>query len=311
MTACPTRSTGRSLHRQARAATALALTGVLAGALAACAPYQDGSAWAGYALQREESGGLRLDRSPPDAPFDSRDVTRNFLTVALGAEPNPVGTQHGERSLPSGVLRRWEAPIRWLVADDSTTSVRDGPRVERTFERLARLTGHDIAPAGDGPANLYVLFLRPEDYPALTAAPSKWPSGQWLMGFVDRFGRAPGTPCVATFTATGDGAAEGPDRIAFAVVLIRAGLPSRLAEACVEEELSQTMGLPNDDPHIRPSIFNDDQEFALLTRHDEILLRMLYDPRLEPGMTTAQIAPIAGRLATDVMQQTSVAGTVE
>ena len=43
------------------------------------------------------------------------------------------------------------------------------------------------------------------------------------------------------------------------------------------------MGLPNDSPEARPSLFNDDLEFALLTEHDAVLLRMLYDPRLRPG----------------------------
>ncbi|MFT7253735.1 MAG: hypothetical protein ACI81Q_001152, partial [Paracoccaceae bacterium] len=42
----------------------------------------------------------------------------------------------------------------------------------------------------------------------------------------------------------------------------------------------------------RPSIFNDDEEFALLTTHDELLLRILYDPRLSPGMQPDQARPI-------------------
>ena len=32
------------------------------------------------------------------------------------------------------------------------------------------------------------------------------------------------------------------------------------------------MGLANDSPEARPSIFNDDEEYALLTGHDEMLL---------------------------------------
>jgi len=43
--------------------------------------------------------------------------------------------------------------------------------------------------------------------------------------------------------------------------------------------------LANDSPSARPSIFNDDDEFALLTTHDEMLLKMLYDKRLSAGMT--------------------------
>ncbi|MFO7759375.1 MAG: DUF2927 domain-containing protein, partial [Roseovarius sp.] len=51
-----------------------------------------------------------------------------------------------------------------------------------------------------------------------------------------------------------------------------------------------------DSPTARPSIFNDDDEFALLTRHDEILLELLYDPALDPGMTPDEARPILRRL---------------
>ncbi len=40
-------------------------------------------------------------------------------------------------------------------------------------------------------------------------------------------------------------------------------------------EIAQGLGLPNDSPTARPTIFNDDEEFALLTRQDEMMLRML------------------------------------
>lgn len=51
----------------------------------------------------------------------------------------------------------------------------------------------------------------------------------------------------------------------------------------------------------RPSIFNDDEEFSLLTRHDELLLRILYDPRLRPGITEAEARPIVTTIATELM----------
>ena len=62
------------------------------------------------------------------------------------------------------------------------------------------------------------------------------------------------------------------------------------------------MGLPNDSPDARPSLFNDDLEFALLTEHDAILLRMLYDPRLQPGMTSAEVRPLLPDIARDARQ---------
>ncbi len=69
-----------------------------------------------------------------------------------------------------------------------------------------------------------------------------------------------------------------------AIAIIRDEHPSLLRRSCVHEEVAQGLGLPNDSPSARPTIFNDDEEFALLTPHDELLLRMLYDRRLQPGL---------------------------
>ena len=53
----------------------------------------------------------------------------------------------------------------------------------------------------------------------------------------------------------------------------------------------------------RPSIFNDDEEFAFLTTHDELLLQMLYDPRFETGMAPNEAAPIARIIAREYLAQ--------
>jgi hypothetical protein len=44
-------------------------------------------------------------------------------------------------------------------------------------------------------------------------------------------------------------------------------------------------------PCARPSIFNDDDEFATLTSMDAVMLQILYNPRLLPGMTLDQARP--------------------
>ena len=82
---------------------------------------------------------------------------------------------------------------------------------------------------------------------------------------------------------------------AFAV--IRAEHPDLLRLSCIHEEITQGLGLPNDSPRARPSIFNDDEEFAFLTAHDELLLRILYSPELRPGMSPAEARPIVFSLA--------------
>ena len=85
------------------------------------------------------------------------------------------------------------------------------------------------------------------------------------------------------------------------IILIRAEHPPLTRLSCVHEEMAQAMGLPNDSPDARPSLFNDSLEFALLTEHDAILLRMLYDPRLRPGMTAAEARPLLPAIAADAI----------
>jgi hypothetical protein len=79
-----------------------------------------------------------------------------------------------------------------------------------------------------------------------------------------------------------------------------------MRRSCIEEEMTQALGLANDDPAIRPSIFNDDEEFALLTKHDEILLKMLYDPRLRVGMTPERARPLLRAVAEDALKSNRI-----
>jgi len=94
---------------------------------------------------------------------------------------------------------------------------------------------------------------------------------------------------------------SGTDVYTDAIAVIRAELPELSRRACYYEELAQGMGLPNDSPRARPSLFNDTAEFAVLTTLDEQLLRMLYDPRLRIGMREREARPVIRRIASELM----------
>lgn len=66
--------------------------------------------------------------------------------------------------------------------------------------------------------------------------------------------------------------------------------------ACVVEEITQTLGLPNDSDSAFPSIFNDNTPEDLLSPLDVVLLKLLYEPELKVGMTERQVTPIVKRL---------------
>ncbi len=110
-----------------------------------------------------------------------------------------------------------------------------------------------------------------------------------------------GTPIDTFCTAYAFAQPANPSSYAAVMVLIRAEHPALTRASCVQEEMAQAMGLPNDYAAARPSLFNDSLEFAFLTEHDEILLRMLYDRRLKPGMTVAEARPLLPEIAQDAI----------
>src|SRR5690606_30868465 len=94
------------------------------------------------------------------------------------------------------------------------------------------------------------------------------------------------------------------NRLRGAHIFIGSEATGIMRRLCLHEEITQGLGLTNDSD-ARPSIFNDDQEFALLTDHDRLLLRTLYDPRLKPGMTEAEAMPLVKRIVGELSEPRS------
>ncbi|MEX2201756.1 MAG: DUF2927 domain-containing protein [Dongiaceae bacterium] len=69
--------------------------------------------------------------------------------------------------------------------------------------------------------------------------------------------------------------------------------------ACVVEEMTQVLGLPNDSDEVFPSIFNDNSIDDKLTELDRMLIRLLYDPALPPGMERDNALALIEMLAFD------------
>lgn len=72
--------------------------------------------------------------------------------------------------------------------------------------------------------------------------------------------------------------------ISRAVIVVNAERLLIRINHCLLEEMTQSLGLPNDSNEINPSIFSDASRRTELTRTDLIILKALYDPRLTPGM---------------------------
>ena len=93
---------------------------------------------------------------------------------------------------------------------------------------------------------------------------------------------------------------EPNSAISSALVIIRNELPDIMRRACIHEEIAQSLGLTNDSHFARPSIFNDDDEFATLTKFDKILIQILYDHRLKPGISKKEASQLVRQIANGI-----------
>ncbi|MBT8154487.1 DUF2927 domain-containing protein [Epibacterium ulvae] len=242
-------------------------------------------------------GLLREDGGGPDTPYDADDLIRNFEAIAFFDEHfrQGIGT--------NGALSKWEKPVRLeaVFAPTVTAEQRqsDQQELEKYAERLARITGHPVSAVQRG-GNFKVIYAGVDDKSFIRTEVLR----QLPRINASQLDTLVNTPEIYFCLVVAGGPLSAPFAYTQGVALIRAEHPTLTRRACLHEEVAQGLGLRNDSPKARPSIFNDDDEFARLTSHDELLLKMLYDPRLEPGMTTDEAGPIVREIAYELTGET-------
>jgi len=240
-------------------------------------------------------GLLRRDGGGADTPFTNTMLARNFEQISFYNEYNSDFSGRGGAS----PLRRWAAPVRMdvIFGEGVPPSQRqsDTQSIRTYASRLNNATGHSVSMGKS--ANFIVIVASEDDRLASLNAAAARISGVSPSSLAPLVNLPRDTYCVVAAYATGADA----NTYTAAIAVIRAENPPLLRLSCIHEELAQGMGLANDSPAARPSIFNDDDEFALLTRHDELLLRMLYDSRLRTGITADQARPIVTEIASDLI----------
>ena len=252
--------------------------------------------YAGVQADLLAQGLLRQDGGGIDTPFNTRQLAENFERIALYDEYARGAALRTASDAPTH-LRRWVRPARVNVefGDTVPEEIRatDSAYIADYAARLGRLTGHPVTMARAASANFHVLVMGEDDRgPAIRRIRQLVPNIS--DSSVDIFRTLPRSiHCLVVAFSGGSSDYEYRKAIAF----VRAEHPDLMRRSCYHEEMAQGLGLANDSPNARPSIFNDDDEFALLTTHDELLLRMLYDTRLSTGMTPAQARPIVQEIA--------------
>lgn len=244
-------------------------------------------------------GLLRTDTGELDSPYSSRNLIENFEKIALYDEyVIKNGTFVSEET--KSQLKRWESSIKINIIHGKTTNKHqikiDKKNIAKFSRRLSQLTGLSIE-YNEDKSNFIILFLDLDEQrtfgenlkklmPLLTPAMIKAITTTPRSTFCSAF--ALSKPSNAfEYTA--------------AIILIKSEHSRLMRKSCIHEEMAQSLGLSNDSKVARPSIFNDDEEFSLLTKHDEILLKILYDQRLKPGMDNKEAMPIITTIAKELI----------
>ena len=236
-----------------------------------------GGALAGAALCLMAGAGreeLRLATT-----LSSDQLVHNFNTVVFYNEFNKNRDSR---------LRKWVKPLRIYVdirAGDPSIIL---DTVGAHIAHLAEITGHDIALTGNrAEANTTVVFER---------------DGLLDSVKIDYF--APDfdiRTVMQTNLCIGQYRSNDKFEITDAVVVIpidRVMSRGRL-KACIIEELTQVLGLPNDSDTVFPSVFNDHSPDVDLSAQDVLLLKLLYDPRLTVGMPRQNVLAEARAILAD------------
>ena len=177
-------------------------------------------------------------------------------------------------------VRKWTTPIRYVIVHRVGDEQLHTRLVEAHLAHLSQITGLSIEPAVTPDTANYTIVLTHED---LLSADT---DGRREAFFRDGM-------CLASFRVGPKGA------IVRAVAMIpvdRARGKGNLV-GCVVEELTHMMGLSNDTEKPLPTIFHHGTLRSFLTGLDYLLLKMLYDPRVKPGMKEADLRPLLQQIA--------------
>jgi hypothetical protein len=258
----------------------------------ACTPVRDAQYWRDWQTTAQRVGLLRTERAPADAPFTNADLIENFRQIIFYDESVVEDGIYRQQRAPRN-LEKFESDISYSVIGEGVSEV-DLAQIAGIVKRISRATGLKIEEGEAEESEIRLMILNRAERKALAARLRENTRMTALPNHLEA--DMVGNVCAAF-------PLEGRVIPVIYLIVIPDEVSGLLRHVCIEEEFAQAFGPAGDYDEARPSIFNDDHEFAFFTVHDERLFRVLYDPRLKNGMTEEQAMPIVRRIVEEYWPQ--------
>lgn len=207
-----------------------------------------------------------------------------FIEVAL----------HNEYATGEQPVRKWVQPVKVWLEHHTDQPEQHTVLTRYHFQHLSKITGHPINFAKlRQEANFIVVFSHLQ----------LWRNDIALVS--GNLSIKPPNDAACMFGLELD--ERKAIKKAWVVIPVDYAQEHRQLLSCIVEETTQAMGLPSDSDKVFPSIFNDHTPESLLTGLDALLLKMLYQPAIKPGMRATQVKPILA----NILQKWQVDGTIQ
>src|ERR1700730_10236996 len=225
-----------------------------------------------------EIPGLAYRQRAEKKSFTDAEITDGFLKTAFGAEYHLAGRVDR--------IRKYDMPVRVFAEGNRPDRKAQLAKVVADIgQRIAHL---DIAMAETSDsANIFVKLVRDRDLFRTIKSFYGNERAREIRTSLD-------PQCLSGFRKNEKYEIEHSD------VILTVDNGDFIFLDCAYEELLQSLGPINDTSSVPWTMFNDNVSMGFFDVYDQYILNILYDPRIKPGMTVAEVKAVLPEVLADV-----------
>ena len=211
--------------------------------------------------------------------FTDSEITEGFFKTAFGAEYHLAGRVDR--------IRKYDTPVR-VFADGASRPDRKAQLVKVVADIAQRVQHLDIAMAETGgDANVVVTLVRDRDLFRTIQSSYGNERAREIRQSLD-------PQCLSGFRKNDRFEIEHSD------VILTVDRGDFAFLDCAYEELLQSLGPINDTSTVPWTMFNDNVSMGFFDVYDQYILNILYHPRIQAGMTVAEVRAVLPEVLADV-----------